>query len=494
MNALIVLPESRKPAITYEGNTLTFEELTIHKTTIINNLLKEGMTAGVNVGIYVKNPALFIQLYLALWELKVNIIPLDSQLDLERLISIAKFSDLNWLLCEVTTFNDRLIEPLSNIKTIMNVLICDEMNHNIQISKMLKQNYSRSLILNGSEENIILFTSGTSGEPKGVVLKKSSIINNIHKVIKYTQLSSSDKSLMTLPLSYSYGLSQTLAHLMVEGHIVLSRSHLLPATVLSEIELNSINNYSATPYFYESLYYLIKNTNITKPRSLKFFMNAGGFLHQSIIDKIIETFPNIIFYNNYGQTEASPRLSYARFQQHTNDFAGVGKPLPGVHIKIIDEFGKTLDKNKIGEVIYASEDFMIGYHKRSEPLFSSDQFFGSGDLGYLDDQGNLHVVGRKDSMVKINGRKVFLNQIEEKLHTIKEISHVKVVKERHDIYGEYICAYIESPSNQNAELFKRYIMEELQEKIPQYQRPKKIIVCEKINVSANGKILFNKKQ
>jgi acyl-CoA synthetase (AMP-forming)/AMP-acid ligase II len=328
--------------------------------------------------------------------------------------------------------------------------------------------------------------------PKGVVLKKDAVLNNVRKVIKYTNIGSSDALLLSLPLSYSYGMSQTLCHLLAGGRIVFSRCNLSPRLILSEIDFHRITNYAATPYFYEAIVKINDEEKINLiPGALKFFMNAGGYLSPDIIEKMVHIFRKTCFINNYGQTEAAPRLSYAMFNADgLSPYSGVGKPLPGVSFLIQDEQGHILKDGEVGEITYRSEDMFENYYKQGGDFINSKSYFFSGDFGFFDKTGNLNIVGRKDSMIKLNGRKLYLSAIEEKLKTSAHWHSLRLKKESHPSYGEYICAHV-IPVNESEDQ-KEIIKNFMKLHLAQDEMPKKIIFCSSFSVSSNGKIILNR--
>lgn len=491
INELINLECLSAPALTYENNTIDYFKLNSLKNQLKDSLVKNGIQSGQHVGLFLVNPILFLSLYLALWEIDATIVPLDSQLSIEKLAEISKFVDLDWLLSERMKLHGSLFNNYIKSCQEINIISFVYADNTIEIENisLRKEDY----LCKNEGGNIILLTSGSSGKPKGVILKKRSIINNFKKVVNYTRLTCNDKTLMTLPLTYSYGISQTLSHMYCGAHVIFNKGTFSPVTILDEIENLHVTNYSATPYFYQSLFRQRDNLNKQYlSSSLRFFMNAGGLINEGIICKIINLFPGISFFNNYGQTEASPRLAYSEFNEKSLDGyhkKGVGKALPGVKIKIINESGHLADVNEIGEVLYFSEDFMLSYYGNNPLEIGDNNFFNSGDLGYFDKHGFLHITGRQDSMLKINGRKVYLNPIEDKLHHMNGVRNVKCIKDEHDVYGEYILAYIELVGSSDPEALQSKIENQIRKILPPNERPKKIIYCNNMKFSSNGKVV-----
>lgn len=475
-------------AFEHDGYKITYNNLAGNIAKRVTYFQQIGIREFDHVALSISDQMDYIEMFLALWCINATIIPIDFQISPSNFWKIIKESDTHYLIT-------------NNIKYFNEIKRYDFQNHNLKKVVLIGENKIEVTDVNFDENKIswlaeqkntensgffILFTSGTSGDSKGVVLKKESFINNVHKVISYTELQDTDILLMTLPLSYSFALSQVCAHLIVGGKIILSVNNVYNSLTLFDIKEKKVTNYSATPYFYETL---VKELEAKKEAmdvgNLRFFMNAGGYINPTIIEEIVKRFSSVTFYNNYGQTEACPRISYNRFDINTTDFKGVGKPLAGVEVKILGDDGMEVENNTIGEIVYKSEDLMLGYYRKN--VLDSDQYFLSGDLGYISNS-NLVIVGRKDSILKINGRKVYKNYIENSIFELPYVSNVKLKKERHSIYGEYFCAYVVPKDSDDNHTIIDKIYEFCKKNFNSYERPKKIVICKEIGLSSNKKV------
>lgn len=475
-------------AIEHDKNKISYYDLNEKIDCNIEFFKQTGLKEMDHVILLINHQKSYIDIFLALWKLNVTMIPIDIQISNENFRNIIRDSDADYIISDhAKKLVDFEKEP-GSYPCLKKILVINE--HDYQVLEINNKAKHESWLLRQSENVptgfFMLFTSGTSGKSKGVVLKKEAFLNNVQKVIKYTGLTESDVLLLNLPLSYSFAISQVCAHLIVGGTVVLSENNVYNSLILYEIKEKKITNFPATPYFYETLVKEIdKNSETDDIGILKFFMSAGGYINPYVIEKIVTKFPSVIFYNNYGQTEASPRISYSKFTDHSAEFQGVGHPLPGVSVSIFDEDGKNLEDGQIGEIGYKSEDLMLGYYKNE--ILDSKQDFMSGDLGYFD-HGSLVIVGRKDSLMKINGRKVYKNYIENLIYQLPYVSNVKIKKEKHNIYGEYFIAYVIPKENEDENMVVNNIHEYCKKNLNSYERPKKIVICNEIHLSSNKKV------
>jgi long-chain acyl-CoA synthetase len=473
----IQFPCGQGIAIINKGESYSYSDLNAliaEKSTRYKGL---GLYPGCHVGLHLKDPfSLFIS-YVALWNQGATIILLDSQLNTSQVSSMLKNAEAHFIFSDHDSIQ---LNDFSAIDSYAGVTFYGNVS------------LGRTLLQNKFHENkgfVILFTSGSEGTPKAVTLKKSAILNNVAKVRGYLNLAEQDSTLVSLPLSYSYAMSQTLAHLMSGGKVIFEGQVYLVDNIIHMIAHHGISNYAATPYFYQSLHSSLtaETLQVSLLSHLKFFMNAGGYLNPDIIKYILHALGHIQFYNNYGQTEASPRLSYGKFSAESVNCKGVGMPLPGVQIKIESD-----PVSGTGEILYKSEDIMLGYYGAFDEELQH-KWIRTGDTGTFIN-GQLYISGRKDSMVKINGRKVHINLIEDLIYGLGFIKHIKLSKEHHDSYGEYLVAHI-IPKDRNIpeREFKKAVREFIRKRLSPCERPQKILITQDIQLSTNGKIIHESK-
>lgn len=462
-------PEDRAIAVKSPEITLSYLDLRRRLAHLQETYRTAGIAAGDQVGLYLRSSLDLLLHYLALWEYGATLVVMDHQTKGGRLDDLLAAVDLKWCLTDTALAMGRSVWEEG--QTLYRL---QEAHRN-----PLQERFRRS------PGQILLFTSGSEGLPKPVVLAKERVLRNADKVRQYTGLTRRDATLLTLPLSYSYAMSQCLAHLLTGARVHLMSFGFLLDAILGEFASWKLTNFAATPYFYELLHRRLE-VNENGHRELKtarFLMNAGGFLSPDTIQCLAKKLPWVTFFNNYGQTEASPRLTYQPFTHRSLSFTGVGRPLPGVQVRISDP-----DERGIGMICYQSEDSMLGYYHDPQ-LGSSPQWVATGDLGYLDGEDNLVIVGRADSMIKVNGRKCFLNHVESRILSLGHARHVKVVKWHHECHGEYLCAYV-VPSQwpEKPKCFEKTLMGLMRDILDPMTCPKRLVLVQDFHLLSNGKV------
>ncbi len=278
---------------------------------------------------------------------------------------------------------------------------------------------------------LLITTSGSTGESKFVKITFENLLENTISIIKYLNLTQKDIGISTLPISYSYGISVINSHLFNESNFVCNKNSFLEKNFWHSIKKYKVTNFSGVPFSFELLdrinFYNFDFHNV------KFFTQAGGKLNSEIVKKICNQFmnKNINFFVMYGQTEASPRISYIELKDLIKKPESVGRPIPGGKI--------TISKRNNGEVIYSGKNIYKGYANNRADLkkLLNIKKLKTGDLGFLDKEGFLFLKGRLDRDVKIYGRRINLDIIENYINNFKEKKYL-CIKSNQNLYIIYV--------------------------------------------------------
>ena len=265
---------------------------------------------------------------------------------------------------------------------------------------------------------LLLPTSGSLGSPKYVKLSYENIYNNTNAISKYLDIDENDRTITSMPMVYSYGLSNINIHLFKGGSIVINNKSLFDKNFWILLNNSKINNFSGVPYHYEILNKIGLDKILTN--KIKFITHAGGQLNSKLTEKILDICLelNIRFFTMYGQTEASPRMSYLELTKNISKIGSIGKPLIGGEFWIEGEKEKITEPNKVGELNYKGKNVYIGYSNNFHDLKSNENInniLKTGDLAKFDEDNFWYIEGRKKRIIKIYGERLNLDFMEEKL-------------------------------------------------------------------------------
>ena len=295
-----------------------------------------------------------------------------------------------------------------------------------KINKKKKLNKSLSLLLP---------TSGSMGSIKFVKLSRNNLKYNTDSIISYLKISKKDSAITNLPISYSYMLSVINTHFEVGASIVISKYSLIEKKFWETLKENKITSFNGVPYTYEMLIRIgLKNI---KTDTLKYLTHAGGKLEKDKLKEIIKFCKknNLKFFSMYGQTEASPRISYLKPEFSQKKIGSIGKGIPGSKMYIINNTGKKILKPFVeGEIICEGKNVFMGYSKDYNDLKNANEEnykLKTGDLGYFDKNGFFYITSRISRIAKIFGNRVDLGALEslmsQKSYKVACLSDNKIV-------------------------------------------------------------------
>jgi long-chain acyl-CoA synthetase len=266
--------------------------------------------------------------------------------------------------------------------------------------------------------SLLLPTSGSTGNPKLVRLSKANVLSNSQSIVSALKIGSTDRAITSLPIHYSFGLSVLNSHLMAGGSLVLTNAGPLQRPFWELFNETYCTSFAGVPFHY----HLLSRIGFEKMNlpSLKVMTQAGGRMSTEYIRRFHEMLKKFDaeLVVMYGQTEATARIAWLHPSKLPEKLGSVGLPIPGGKIKIQIDGELTTKSNQIGEIIYSGPNVMMGYANLREDLEKPDMLnsiLGTGDLGYLDEEGYLYVTGRMKRFSKLFGLRINLDDIEQLL-------------------------------------------------------------------------------
>jgi len=281
-----------------------------------------------------------------------------------------------------------------------------------------------------SKNKLLLSTSGTTGSPKMVRLSEQNLFSNSESICSYLKINKSNSCTTTLPPSYSYAISIINSHLLKGAKIFINNFNIVNPKFWKFVEINKITSLSFVPDQFE----ILANYNFfnKKIKTVKYMTSAGGRLKENVIGYLKEYSKknSLLFYVMYGQTEASPRISYYLLNKINLESNCIGKPIKNGKLRI-------LGKNRIGEIVYSGPNICLGYAKNYLDLIKNTKkisFLRTGDIGYKDSKGYFYVVARKKRIAKVNGLRIDLDHIEEIFKKKKINVNCYLIDEKINVY------------------------------------------------------------
>lgn len=276
----------------------------------------------------------------------------------------------------------------------------------------LADNYAQSL---HPDLALLLTTSGSTGSPKLVRLTRSNVVTNAHSIVSYLGIEPGERSVQSLPMHYSYGLSLVNSHLAAGAAVVLTRHSFLRPEFWGAFDRSQCTSFAGVPHVYETLDRL--RFDPRRHPSLRTMTQAGGNLRGDLIrnfhDRLHEAGGR--FYVMYGQTEASPRISYVPWERLGQKIGSIGIAIPRGRLALTPV--KDSDQQ---ELVYSGPNVMMGYAESAADLAAGDELKGTlrtGDLASVDEEGFYYLAGRLQRFAKLFGRRVSLEDVERDLES-----------------------------------------------------------------------------
>lgn len=435
-----------------------------------------------NLGIMLPTSGLFPMAAYAGWMLGRTIVPLNYLLKPEDLQHVCEDSEIDTIITV-----SPMLDFLKSVPRGPRYIRLDTLNFK-------RPPTLRWPVWNAPEDlAVILYTSGTSGRPKGVMLTHRNIESNIEQCREWAGFDPSDSMLGVLPQFHVFGMTVLTFLPLAYGLRVHYLARFQPRKILRWMARFRPTVFIAIPSMYNALLN-IKSANPDDFKSLKYVVSGGEPLPEETANQYRKRF-NVIINEGYGLTETSAVSHWCRPSDHRPK--SVGRALPGIDVRIApldDNDGAqtppALPPCCDGEIRLAGPNIMRGYYNlpdETKRAFDKDRYFRTGDIGHLDDDGFLYITGRLKEMMIIGGENVFPRDIEEVLNRHPSVHDSAVIGVRDPSRGEIPIAFVEIA--EGAEFNEAEFRTHCRNGLPQYKVPREIHAVGELPRNPTGKIL-----
>lgn len=334
---------------------------------------------------------------------------------------------------------------------------------------------------------VLLYTSGTSGLPKGVLLTYGNLQSDVDASIQHAALEHGHTFLGVVPLFHSFGMTAMMLAPIQLGATIIYIARFSPVATL-----NALREHKASLVFgVPSMFAAILRLKDAKPEDFGhiYVTATGGEPLPTALREAFQQRFGIPLYEGYGLTETSPVVALNIPQMHKP--GSVGKPVPGVEIKITDDNDNALPHGQVGEVWLKGPMIMKGYHnlpQETAAALTPDRYFKTGDLGMVDADGFLYITGRKKDMIIVSGEKAYPREIEEMLMRHPAVSEAAVIGKKDPGRGEIVVAFVLPKEGQT---IQPDVLRDFARSagLAQWKVPREIFIVQDLPRSPTGKVL-----
>ena len=487
----------QKPALFTDKNWYSFQEINDQANRLANLFIKQGVSRGDRVGFYLENSVEYVITYYAILKVGAVTVALNTEFTADSVSYILEDCEIGHLvtnaklyrkISEVFRQNNKLAFYLWNApRTFAKATNTDPI---VLPDAMDTESIDRPDIkLIDLDLASIVYTSGSTGKPRGAVLSHLNITSNTRSIVEYLELSSEDRVMVVLPFYYIYGKSLLNTHFYVGGSVVVDNRFMYPNVVLETMQEQQATGFSGVP---STFTILLNRSNIKSIRftHLRYVTQAGGAMAPAVQKEVAELFAPAKLFIMYGATEASARLSYLDPQALPHKWGSIGKAIPNVELFVADAKGRPLPQGKQGELVARGSNIMQGYwnHPEETRLVLKNGLYYTGDLGVMDEEGFLFVVGRSKDMIKVGGNRISAKEIEEAVYEFPAVQDAAVIAVSDDLLGEVPKAFIVLKNENQDHDISEELLSFLKSKLAVYKLPKYFEYRDSLPKNKSGKI------
>ena len=474
-----------RPAISEDLSETSYKQLNDRANRVATALLQMGIQTGDHVGLCAPNSGDWLAFYFGVLKAGAVAVTLSSQLKKDELDLLINHSRPRVIF----TFDEKL-EDLSALRdeNCLCKIISPEgdMSFNDLMDKG-SENF-RAVDRDRGDTAAILYTGGTTGVPKGVMLSHENINAAIYGVILQERSNENDRALCFLPLNHVFGQMHIMNATILSGGCLELMSGFDLDQVLTLMGAGRVTKFFAVPTIYVRLLNLERLKE--KLGNVRYCFSAAASMAADIVHQW-KARTGLAIHEGYGMTEAAPTVTYNHQIKHV--IGSVGTEVPNVEIQIRDSHGNQLEQGQEGEICVRGPNIMKGYLNNPEATrdgFWDNGWFRSGDVGIQDEQGYLYVVDRLKDMIITGGENVYSLEVEDALYTHPNVQECAVVGLPHREWGEIVTAAIIPKPGKI--INETEIRDFLKSKISAYKVPKQVFTVEDFPRSPAGKILKRK--
>ncbi|WP_106850322.1 long-chain-fatty-acid--CoA ligase [Blastococcus sp. Marseille-P5729] len=468
-------------------DTLTYGQLDTKVTKLANALREAGIERGDRVATVCMNHLEHIITFWAAWRLGAVIVPMNFRLAPSELTYLITDSGAKALV--IDGMFDKL-EEVARQQLSAHLVVGDSDSGARDFTEFLETGSGEHDYVHVEEQELcaIMYTSGTTGLPKGAMLSYTNLLAQTHNVMSIFKISGEDEiNLCGVPLFHIAGIGGLLPNFRVGGHTVIQRLGAFdPQATMELIRDEGITQCFLVPTQWQAVCSLPPlDPPITSLRRISW---GAAPTTKGILEAMERTFPGVENIAVFGQTEMSPVTCSLEAKDAIRKIGSVGRPIPGVEARIVDPAMQDVAKGEVGEIVYRGPNMMLGYWNREEA--TRDAFTGgwfhSGDLVREDDEGFIYVVDRLKDMLISGGENIYCAEVEAAVQSHPDVMEAAVIGRPDEKWGE-VPVVVVAP-NPGARLTEQQVLDHVADKLAKFKQPKAVHLVEALPRNASGKV------
>ena len=471
-----------KPALilTSDGTKVSYGDLLREAERVAGALSAWGIEAGDRVAIGMHNVPHFAYAYFGILAAGAAVVPLNIMLTGAETAAILADSGARAVLA-AGPYADTVRSAAAGVPTVEKVVTAEAWND-------LGDHRPAEVTVNGADLAVVAYTSGTTGDPKGVMLTHDNLLANLRQQMSIPEahVSEDDVLLLALPLFHIFGLNVTLGLLVMNQATGILVERFDPVPTLRAIVEHRVSVLFGAPTMYGA-WVSVPGADQYDLSRVRLAISGAAPLDPDVLRSFYDLF-GVRIHEGYGLTETAPTLWSNRMAERPRP-GSVGKPLPEVEFRLIDENGNDVELGDPGEIVVKGPNVFKGYWNRPDETEAAfvDGWFRTGDVGVLDEDGYLYLVDRKRDLIIVSGFNVFPSEVEKALLLNPKIAEAAVVGAPHAYTGESVKAHV--VLEPGAEVTEDELIADVQTHLARFKCPTSIAIVDELPHLLTGKVL-----
>jgi len=337
----------------------------------------------------------------------------------------------------------------------------------------------------GEDLAVLLFTSGTSGQPRGAMLTHRALLANIEqcRALEPVPMLADDVVLLVLPLFHIYGLNAVLGMVAATGATAVLCERFDPAATLDLVRAEAVTNVPGAPPMYLA-WAAAGSSALEALRGVRMLASGASPLPPAVLEQVHAGSGRLI-HEGYGLTETAPVVASTIASARVKP-GSIGQAVPGVEVRLLDEGGVPVADGDPGEIWVRGDNLFSGYWPGGVEGPDAEGWWATGDVAYADDDGDLFLVDRRKELVLVSGFNVYPREVEDALCEHPDILEVAVIAVPDDFTGEAVKAFV--VARPGSALRPEQVMAHAETRLARFKRPSSVVMVEKLPHSATGKV------
>ncbi|MGI2329005.1 class I adenylate-forming enzyme family protein [Planococcus sp. YIM B11945] len=479
-----------KMAVTCEGRTYSYKELNEEVNRLANGLLRAGLQKGNKVSLFMKNSDHYVIAFYAILKAGGVAVPVNFRLTSNESGYIFGQSESVLIICDAE-FEPVIAEAKAMAGSVQQVIVhpAAQDDQHVGWDDIKSEDVSEPKVeVQGTDDAEILYTSGTTGKPKGALFDHQRIFNVNTSFVLGIELSTNDRLIHLAPLFHSAQLNLYLLTGIMLGtsNVIIRDFH--PVKLMEAIDEHKITIFFGVPVMYNALLQ-VPNDGKYDLSSIRKCMYGAAPMAPALVKRAMGLFGTDQFYSLCGLTEGGPGGVYLLPHEHKDKLGAGGKSMYFTHVRVVNDELEDVKPGEIGEMIMKGETVMKEYYRKPEETVKtfSDGWLLTGDLATIDEDGFITIVDRKKDMIISGGENVYSVEVEQVINSHPQVMEAATIGFPDEKWGEVVGAVIVPKAGETID--EEEMMAYCRKHLAGYKIPRKFLYTDALPRNASGKIL-----